>query len=94
MQRSLLTFFVGIAALCGCHHPSPPPQPEPVAVHEVRDQHGNVIERDVISESEPPPADIVEVVPPKPYATALYLRGYWYHDRPRHRWIWIKGYWR
>ena len=94
MRRLLLLTAIGTTVLCGCHHSSPPPQPKPAAIQEVRDQHGNVIERNVISENEPPPTDIVEVIPPKPYPTALYIRGYWYHDRPRQRWVWINGFWR
>jgi hypothetical protein len=95
MRWILMISFLGAGILLGCHTSStPPPQPNPKPLHEVRDQNGNVIEREVVSENEPPPPDIVEVIPAKPYPTALYIRGYWYHDRPRHRWIWIPGYWR
>ena len=95
MRPKLLPLALTVSALAGCHttQTSPPP-PQRADLHEVRDPSGNVIERDAISEEEPPPTPVNEVVPPRPYPTALYIRGYWYEDRPRHRWVWIHGYWR
>ncbi len=95
MPPKVFPLALTLSALAGCHSPpASPPPPQRADLHEVHDASGHVTERDVTSENEPPPPPVNEVAPPRPYATALYIRGYWYQDRPRHRWVWIHGYWR
>ena len=96
MPRQQILTALGAIALAGCYY-SPPPSPPPqrVVQREVVDQNGNVIQREtVIEDGGPVPAPQVEVIPIRPYPTAIWIRGYWFRDRYHHRWVWVDGHWR
>ena len=95
MRAKLLSAALGLLTLSGCYVYSEPPPPRAhVVEREVVDPYGNVVERDTYIGDAPPPPVRVEVVPVAPYPTAVWIRGYWFRDRYRHRWVWLPGHWR
>ena len=92
-MRRILTSLAALAALslAGCVI-APAPR-EQVVEREVVDSSGNVVQRDRIVEEGPGPAPVVEIIPVRPYFGAVWLGGFWGHDRYHHRY-WHCGYWR
>jgi hypothetical protein len=94
MRMKLALAAVGLLVSSGCYvAPAPPPR-ERVVEREVVDSNGYVVERDTYVVDGPPPAARVEIIPVAPYPTAVWVRGYWFRDRYRHRWVWMGGHWR
>jgi hypothetical protein len=93
-MRFRLVLATGVLALTGCYVAPLPPPRERVVHREVVDQYGNVVERDTVVEDGPVPEARVEVIPVRPYPAAIWVRGYWFRDRYRHRWVWAPGHWR
>ena len=91
MQGLKTMSILGSLLLSGCYVTPYPPQ-ERLVERDVVDQNGNVVERDHYVVDEVPPPPRVEVVGVAPFPGALWIHGYWGHER--YGWRWRPGYWR
>lgn len=46
-----------------------------------------------VSVAVPPPPPVDEVPPPKPFAGAVWMAGYWDWKPDLHRHVWVAGHW-
>lgn len=79
--------LLALTAGCVYHHPR-----EEIIVEDRPAPREVIVEDDVYYGG--PPAAQIEVLPPRPYYDAVWIRGYWIREHRYHAWHWVPGHWR